>query len=665
MLNSGNPPVGEQPRFRIGELLVNKNIISQPQLDAALIEQKDSHLKLGKFLIHKGLIKESDLSLLLSEQLKIEYVDLSLYQYNPDDVMKLPENISRSKRAIVLREDESSFLVGFADPMDIFAFDEVSQHLSGISNKDVIMASVPESQLIHVIDTVYTGDQFRSLADEVTDSLTDATVNINTIQAQSDDEVPIVRMLKQIFEDAVRHGASDIHIEPGEKCLRIRQRIDGVLRETKIDNPKVAQALVLKLKLLASLNISEKRRPQDGRFHMAVANKALDVRLSTMPIQHGESVVMRLLDQSSGIMGLDNSGMPASILSRFRSLIHKPYGLILVTGPTGSGKTTTLYGALSELNTPEKKIITAEDPVEYRIDGINQVQIDHKIDLDFAVVLKSILRQDPDIALVGEIRDKESAKISLKASMTGHLVLSTLHTNDAVSSAMRLIDLGVEPFLISSSLKAIMAQRLIRKLCTHCCVPLKENNETLQTLRNGTGQHFETNGFYEHVGCTQCHNTGYKGRIGVFELLEITEPLADALRLGDESLFVKRAREAEGFFTLAENALQYAREGITSLDEVVRIANDVESLKIAPKATPEIRHEQEAGQSMPPQGHAEADRKADHLPSSAAGHPPIELEDEALLGNIEDLVGEVQDNQLKNSFGDNESSSDSVTFDLE
>jgi MSHA biogenesis protein MshE len=352
--------------------------------------------------------------------------------------------------------------------------------------------------------------------------------------------------------------------------------VDGVLQEQVMKERRIAPALVLRLKLLSGLDISEKRLPQDGRFSLRVKGRKIDVRLSTMPIETGESVVMRLLDQTEGATDLDHVGMPKEILERFRKLIHMPHGLILVTGPTGSGKTTTLYGALQELNEVGKKIITVEDPVEYRLHRINQVQINPRIDLSFARVLRSALRQDPDILLVGEIRDTETAEIALRAAMTGHMVLSTLHTNDALSSAMRLVDMGAEGFLAATALRAVVAQRLVRRLCDNCYVDHTPSPKDMAWIKKVLGDEASNIHLKKGVGCHRCNNTGYRGRIGVFELLVINDELADALRRSDSSDFIRTARETPGYQPLVVSALRYAAQNITSLEEVLRVAEQID-----------------------------------------------------------------------------------------
>ena len=484
------------------------------------------------------------------------------------------ESYARRYRAIILADQGGQLLVGMADPMDIFASDELER----ILEQPIQLALVKESELISTLDLVYRRtEEIASFAEELDEELTEGQFDLEALSLDVDDsDAPVVKLLQSIFEDAVQVRASDIHIEPDENVLRIRQRVDGVLQEQVMKERRIAPALVLRLKLLSGLDISEKRLPQDGRFSLRVKGRKIDVRLSTMPIETGESVVMRLLDQTEGATDLDHVGMPKEILERFRKLIHMPHGLILVTGPTGSGKTTTLYGALQELNEVGKKIITVEDPVEYRLHRINQVQINPRIDLSFARVLRSALRQDPDILLVGEIRDTETAEIALRAAMTGHMVLSTLHTNDALSSAMRLVDMGAEGFLAATALRAVVAQRLVRRLCDNCYVDHTPSPKDMAWIKKVLGDEASNIHLKKGVGCHRCNNTGYRGRIGVFELLVINDELADALRRSDSSDFIRTARETPGYQPLVVSALRYAAQNITSLEEVLRVAEQID-----------------------------------------------------------------------------------------
>ena len=560
-------------KIRIGDLLVEHKIISEGQLTQALGEQKKSGHKLGRTLIELGFLSEEQLLQFLSRQLQLPFIDLKHYKYNIETVRLVPETVARRYRAIALDDNQGSVLIGMADPTDIFAYDELNK----ILKKPIRLAVVRESDLLRTIDSVYRKtEEITSLAEELSEELSETDYDIEDLLQSTDiSEAPVVKLLQSIFEDAVQIGASDIHIEPDEHVLRIRQRIDGVLQEQVMKEKRIAGALVSRLKLMAGLDISERRLPQDGRFNIRVKDHSIDVRVSTMPIANGESVVMRLLDQSGGHLNLEHIGMPAELLERFRRNIHKPHGMVLVTGPTGSGKTTTLYGALNELNAPEKKIITVEDPVEYRLPRVNQVQVNTKIGLTFASVLRTGLRQDPDIVLVGEIRDTETAEIALRASITGHLVLSTLHTNDAVSTAIRLIDMGIPGYMVATSLEAIIAQRLVRRICESCVTDYQPTVQEKSWLRAFLPQ-VESVQLKYGAGCPHCNNTGYRGRIGVFELLELDEAMTDALRQNDTSAFAHAAKENRHFRSLTENALDYALQGVTTMEEVLRVTGEDE-----------------------------------------------------------------------------------------
>lgn len=562
-------------KIRIGDLLVKSGIISDGQLQQALESQRQSGMRLGRVLVDAGFVEENKFLSFLAQQLDIPFVDLKQFSFDASLVQRLQEIHARRYRAIVLSENNGVLTVGMVDPTDLFAYDELAR----ILQQDVEVALVRESELLSTLDIVYRRtEEIASYAEELEEEITEGQFDLAQMTpADQDADAPVVKLLKSVFEDAVQIRASDIHIEPDETVLRIRLRVDGVLQEQVMKEKRISSALVLRLKLMAGLNISEKRLPQDGRFSLLVKKRKLDVRLSTMPIEYGESVVMRLLDQSSGASSLDQVGMPPDMLAQFRRLIHLPHGLILVTGPTGSGKTTTLYGALQELNEVGKKIITAEDPVEYRIGRINQVQVNPKIELDFARVLRAALRQDPDIIMVGEIRDFETAEIALRAAMTGHLVLSTLHTNDAVSSAMRLVDMGAEGFLAASSLRAVVAQRLVRRLCDNCADTYEPDAQEKAWLESALGTaSVATMQLKKAHGCHRCNNTGYRGRIGVFELLIMDEALSDALRRNDPAGFVSAARLSPTYKPLVHVGLEYAAEGITSLSEVFRVAEQVD-----------------------------------------------------------------------------------------
>lgn len=564
-------------KIRLGDLLVEQGVISEPQLMQALSDQKKTGLKLGRQLITSNLVSEQQLMEFLSTQLKIPFIDLKQFKYDPETVKLIPETMARRFRVMALKENpDGSIVIGMADPTDIFAYDDIAKLLK----RKLQQAIVREGDLLSTIDMVYRRTQdISNLAEELGEELGESDFDLAELgQGEDVANAPVVKLLQTLFEDAVQIGASDIHIEPDESVLRIRQRIDGVLQEQVMKEKRIANALVSRLKLMSGLNISERRIPQDGRFNIKVKNRSIDVRVSTMPIQYGEAVVMRLLDQSGDMLNLGQLGMHPEILEHFRHAVHRPNGMVLVTGPTGSGKTTTLYSALSELNDPSKKIITVEDPVEYRLPRINQVQINNQIDLTFARVLRTALRHDPDIVLVGEIRDQETAEIALRAAMTGHLVLSTLHTNDAISSANRLFDMGAEGYLIASALHSVIAQRLVRKVCDNCSADYMPDVNERAWLFNLVGDDADQLKFKKGSGCTQCNNTGYHGRLGVFELLTIDEMQADALRRNDTSEFTKLAKSSHGYRPFSVSALDYAKKGVTSLDEVMRVSNITEAL---------------------------------------------------------------------------------------
>ncbi len=529
-------------KLRIGEVLLEAGLITKEQLDKAVEIQKKHGGKLADIIIGSGFVTEVEFLRALSNQLNLPFIELEHYSVKPKIIRKLPERIARRFKALVLDYIDDQYLVGLADPTDVLAYDEVSH----ILNAPIRVAIVRGSDLLKIIDQVYRRtEDIVSFAEALKVELNEADVAAAAAAEEGliDESAPVAKMLESIFADAVQVGASDIHIEPDEKVLRIRQRVDGLLQEDIIPGRQVIDALVLRIKLMANLNISEKRIPQDGRFHIKVKNREIDVRVSTMPVQFGESVVMRLLDQSQGLLSLNNIGMTKLVLDKLQFFIRRPHGLILLTGPTGSGKSTTLYAILNELNDRTKKIITIEDPVEYTLPRVNQVQVNPTIDLTFARVLRAALRQDPEVVMIGEMRDEETARIGLRAALTGHMVLSTLHTNDSISSAMRLLDMGAEGYLVAAALRLVVAQRLIRKLCDGCTIPMLPTIEELELLRLFLGTIDPSWQFKKGKGCSRCNGVGYYGRIGVHELLEIDHNLAEALRAGDSNRFASEANK--------------------------------------------------------------------------------------------------------------------------
>lgn len=557
-------------KIRLGDLLVDQGMITKDQLQNALSEQKRLGRKLGNTLIELGYISEQAMLDLLSSQLSLPLIDLVNYSYDEDTVRKLPETFARRHRALLLEETPVDYLVGMVDPTDLQAMDELEARF----DKPIRQALLRERDLLQTFDLVYRRtEEISALAQELGQELSSGEQAIDPLAADMTD-APVAKLLNSIFEDAVQVGASDIHIEPDVDVLRIRQRVDGLLHEQVMNEVRIAPALVVRLKLMCGLDISEKRLPQDGRFQIRVKNRDVDVRLSTMPVQNGESVVMRLLDQTRGALNIAELGLPDDMLKRFRRNFHLPNGMILVTGPTGSGKTTTLYAALKELNLATSKIITVEDPVEYRIGRINQVQVNSKIGLNFAQVLRTALRQDPDIIMVGEMRDHETVEIGVSAAMTGHLVLSTLHTNDTISTATRLMDMGVEGYLLATTLRSIIAQRLVRKICHSCRQEYTPTTFEKNWIKATIGINPDQQSYYKGKGCNHCGFSGYSGRMGVYELLDMNAELAEALRSDDAQEFVEAAIKAPGYKPLVHVAHQHALEGATTLEEALRLAGD-------------------------------------------------------------------------------------------
>jgi MSHA biogenesis protein MshE len=572
-------------RIRLGEMLVEHRAITEEQLQAALAEQRRSGRKLGRVLADLGLMSEASLHEFLSKHLQVPFVDLKQARVDREAVKLLPEPLARRYRAIVLLQDARGLLVGMADPSDIHAYDELQARLK----QPIRIALVGEADFLKTLDAVYRQtDEIASLAEAVRDDLREGDVDIEHLSAEeSSPDAPVIKLLQTMFNDAMQARASDIHIEPGDGKLRIRLRVDGVLQEQVIDGRRVASALVTRLKLMCGLDIAEKRLPQDGRFSIRVRDASVDVRLATMPTTHGESVVMRLLNPSTALLSLEKLGMPASTEARFRRLVERNAGMVLVTGPTGSGKTTTLYAALNHINKPGVKVITVEDPVEYRLDRITQVQVLSKIGLDFARVLRTALRQDPDIILVGEMRDRETVEIGLRGAMTGHLVFSTLHTINAVATVNRLLDMGAPGYMIAAAVHGIVAQRLIRRVCTDCAQPTTPTANQLAWLATCRPDlDPERQEFMAGAGCTYCNLSGYRGRIAVYEILEFDRLLADEVRRGDLEGFARAARSSEGYVPLAQGAIDYALSGVSSLAEAMAVGSGLEEFVDVDAAAP-------------------------------------------------------------------------------
>lgn len=558
-------------KIRLGDLLVQQNLITQEQLTATLEQQRSSGRKLGRILVDSGVVTEEQISGALAGQLKIPYINLKQTNPAPALVNLLTEAQARRFRALVLEDNGGILRVGMADPSDLFAYDELTR----ILKREIELAAVTETQLLATIDRVYrrTGE-ITALSQELTAELAQTEADFGNLLGTEAavKDAPVVKLLQTLFEDAAQVRASDIHIEPQQHKLHVRFRIDGVLHLQTEADLKIAPALVLRLKLMSGLDISEKRLPQDGRFHVDIRGNPLDVRISTMPTQYGESVVMRLLNQSGGLLRLDRLGMGDEMLAKVRGALKRTSGMILVTGPTGSGKTTALYASLNEINSPDRKIITVEDPVEYRLPGINQVQVHDKIDLSFERVLRAALRQDPDVILVGEMRDKTTAEIGLRAAMTGHMVLSTLHTNDAATTPVRLLDMGVPPYMVAMSLNLVIAQRLVRLLCENCIAPHSPTPQELGWLDHYIGPEGKEGKYMRGMGCSRCNGTGFIGRTAVYEMLEMTPELVQTANHGSPIEFVRIARAQIGTRTLLRNALALAHAGRSTISEAMALA---------------------------------------------------------------------------------------------
>jgi type IV pilus assembly protein PilB len=572
---------------RIGELLVKENLITPQQLRQALEEQKRTGSRLGTVLTRMGYLKEEDLLDFLSKQYGVPPVNLSEFDIDFNLVRKVPKEVLLRHMVVPIQLSGTTLLLAMADPSNIFAVDEI-RFLTGYNNVSVVVSS--EDGIRKTIETAFEetkgetkqegsgvvlGEDLESLITDLEEQTVETVtegeeLDVSDLAKQSE-EKPVVRLVNALFHDAIQKKVSDIHIEPYEKFMRIRFRLDGVLQEVMKPPIQWKNAIVSRIKILSNLDIAERRLPQDGRIKMRVGEKEVDMRVSVLPVIHGEKVVIRLLDKSNLQLDMTKLGFNERQLKDFKEAIHQPYGMVLVTGPTGSGKTTTLYSALAELNKVTENISTAEDPVEFNIPGINQVHIREDIGLTFAAALRSFLRQDPDIIMVGEIRDFETAEIAVKAALTGHLVLSTLHTNDAPSTVNRLLNMGVEPFLVASAVNLILAQRLARKICTNCKTEVKADPKILIEIGMSPEDAKNTPVIYKGQGCDKCGGTGYKGRIALYEVMPLSEAIRELILNGASAAEIKHQAIKEGMFTLRMSGLEKIREGVTTIEEVVRV----------------------------------------------------------------------------------------------
>ena len=549
----------------LGAVLVAEGLVTQDQLDAALAEQASVGKPLGGVLVERGQLSETDLARALALQHGLQFVDLAEYPVDRAAIGLVPEPVARRYRALPIGWDDGRLVVAMADPTNVFALDDIHT----LTGADVQAAVVAKDQLLEALDRFHrlegeAGEVAQIAADELTaaDELAQARDVV--------EDAPIVRLVNLLITQAVADRASDIHVEPADTDLRIRFRVDGVLHEVMRSPRSIQAGVISRLKIMSEINIAERRVPQDGRMSLTVGGKTIDLRVATLPTVHGEKVVMRILDKSQARLDLTDLGFRPEAFRRYEACFRKPYGTILVTGPTGSGKSTTLYATLNVLNDADRNIITVEDPVEYRLAGVNQVQVNPRAGLTFAAALRAILRADPDVILVGEIRDRETAIIAVEAALTGHLVLSTLHTNDAASTPMRLIEMGVEPFLVTSALDCVVAQRLARRLCERCKESYQPSPaELLQA--DWPAAELGRPLLYRAVGCPACSRTGYRGRLAIQEVMVLSEEVERLIVERASSDDVKKSAVSQGMTTLREDGLRKVAQGLTSLEEVFRV----------------------------------------------------------------------------------------------
>ena len=557
-------------KMRLGDVLVNSGVITEQDLEKGLARQKGTGRKLGEVLVDEGLVSEDNIARALSSQLRYEMVELQNIQVDPEVLKLVPANVAKKYKVLPFELSPDSMMIrlAMADPMDMAALDDINI----ITNMQVEPVVATTSGVMLAIDQYYGQADMKSALEEYTREKEIQMEEQEDLYSEDVNNSPIVQLVKGMIDQAVRQRASDIHIEPMEKQVRIRYRIDGALYEKATYNIRLLPAMVARIKIIGGMDISEKRKPQDGRITQVVDRREWDIRVSILPTVYGEKIVMRLTSKNALSREKSQLGFRPDELKKFDHILMNPHGILLVTGPTGSGKSTTLYTALSELNKEDVNIITVEDPVEANIDGINQVQVNTKANLTFASALRSILRQDPDIIMIGEIRDQETASIAVQASITGHLVVSTLHTNSAASTITRLADMGIEPYLVADATIGVIAQRLVRRLCPDCKKAKKADADDLELLMRRPDEDITV---YEPCGCPRCDNTGFRGRIGVYEIMEVSQPLKTIISKGGNAEEIKNKALEEGMSTLRMSATKYVLEGITSIPEMMRVSFDI------------------------------------------------------------------------------------------
>jgi type IV pilus assembly protein PilB len=568
--------LGQPVNRRLGDLLVAEGLVTDAQLKQALSEQKGKTDKLGSILVGLGFINEEQLIGFLSRQYGIPSITLSNLEIDGETLRLVPAPIARKYEVLPVKRIGGSLTLAMADPTNVFALDDIAF----MTNLQILPVVAPQAAIRKAIERFYVVQQ-ASMDDRLADIAAEASVevvdeehenpNVNVFELkESADEAPVVKLVNMVLADAIKKGASDLHWEPYEKVFRIRFRIDGVLHEMLAPPKRLEPAIISRIKIMSNLDISERRVPQDGRIKLRFGTREIDFRVSILPTIFGEKAVLRILDKDALKLDLTQLGFDSWSMDKFNAAIHQPYGMVLITGPTGSGKTTTLYSAIHTINSPEHNIMTAEDPVEYNLKGVNQVQVNEGVGRTFAATLRSFLRQDPDVILVGETRDLETAQISIRAALTGHLVFTTLHTNDCPSTVARLFDMGIQPFLLSSSLLLILAQRLGRKICKDCKQPYEAKEEDLVPyghVPTGLGRVQ----FFKGKGCQTCNFTGMKGRVAIYEVMPISEPLRDMILKNASTAELREGARKEGMKTLREAGLYKVLEGTTTVEEVLRV----------------------------------------------------------------------------------------------
>jgi type IV pilus assembly protein PilB len=551
----------------LADVLLEEGLIAGEQLERAQTEAERKGRSLGRVLIELGLVKETDLVAALARQVGLDFVDLSDHSIDPSAASLISDQVARRYRALPIGFDDSRLVVAMSDPSNVFALDDI-RTITGFEVKPVVATAADIDSAIRKYGAFE--QSVEDISAEASSAATGEATDIDEVEAAIED-APIVKLVNLLITQAVSDRASDIHIEPAERDIRIRYRIDGVLHEVMRSPKNIQAGLISRLKVMADINIAERRIPQDGRIGLVVGGKAVDLRLATLPTVYGEKIVIRILDKSSVLLKLEDLGFAEASYTQFEKRFRKPYGTILVTGPTGSGKSTTLYATLNIINSVDRNIITVEDPVEYRLPGINQIQVNPKAGLTFASALRSILRADPDVLLIGEIRDRETALIAMEAALTGHLVLSTLHTNDAASAVTRLVEMEVEPYLVASAIDCIVAQRLARRLCDHCKEAYKPSKAELEQAGFDEKARSQIKELFRPAGCTRCGRTGFRGRMGLYEVMPVTEEIERLTAEAKSSEEISRLAIEQGMITLREDGLEKARLGQTSVDEIFRV----------------------------------------------------------------------------------------------